>query len=66
MEGIKKRDPAKTCNWQQDDVCVNLWFTECDNKWYFQTYTPVNKGMRFCCFCGGALFQNLSAKVLAK
>ena len=46
-------DDARSCCWIEDEdgVCN----TECGHKFIITEGMPAENGMRFCCYCGGAL-----------
>ncbi len=48
------------CHWTQDED--GNWETECGNKFCFIDGIPTSNGLRFCCYCGGALIQIIRAE----
>ena len=42
------------CCWTPDDD-AGAYNTACGNKYLLIEGTPAENGMRFCCYCGGAL-----------
>ena len=45
----------KECPWVQEDDSSDTWDTGCGNRFVLNEGTPVDNGMRFCCYCGKAL-----------
>lgn len=47
----------KSCTWTPDDEGTDTWATSCDNLFLLSCDTPHTHGMRYCCYCGGALVE---------
>jgi hypothetical protein len=44
------------CTWTRiDDPDTSLWESECGQVWEFESGTPKDNFMDFCCGCGKAL-----------
>ena len=59
-EGLLRPD---TCTWTPTDEGTDTWATSCDNLFMLSCDTPLAHGMRFCCFCGGALVEGSADEV---
>ena len=50
--------PAKIrCTWIEDEN--GCWDTSCDNAFEIAEGTPEENHMKFCCYCGRSLDQEL-------
>ena len=47
------------CTWTLDDPSENAWETQCDNIFVLDDATPNENKMRYCCFCGGRLLEQI-------
>lgn len=52
----------KMCTWTNDDPESNFWVTECGKSFEVNDGTPLENDMRFCCFCGGELIEEIITK----
>jgi len=50
------------CQWRQRDDWEGsaFWDTDCGETFVFTEDTPIENGLRFCCFCGKPLEQVLA------
>jgi hypothetical protein len=46
---------STSCRWTHDDADHGVWTASCGHAWQILDGTPGENGMRFCCYCGGAL-----------
>ena len=53
----QEKAPVVPCVWQED--WEGTWETACKNKWVFNEGTPEDNRMKFCCYCGKPLKQNV-------
>lgn len=50
----------KRCRWTLDpNPDCEVWETACSNGWQFIEGGPAENGMRFCCYCGGILEEDI-------
>ena len=47
----------ETCSWSQDED--GNWTTGCGGMFIVTEGTPLENGMKFCCYCGKALGEVL-------
>lgn len=47
---------AEHCEWVKEGEC-DLWGTECGKAFMLNDGSPSDNGMKFCCYCGGALIK---------
>lgn len=47
----------KTCKWTQDDPEVFLYFTECDNGYWFDWDDLRESDFDYCPYCGGKIVE---------
>ena len=52
----REKAPAK-CVWKADED--GNWHTECGNLFILNDGTPADNGMKYCCYCGKPLKQNV-------
>ena len=45
------------CTWTEDED--GNWFTDCDEAFCINNGTPVENGMKFCCYCGKKLREKI-------
>jgi hypothetical protein len=41
-----------TCIWSRWEVDSDVFSTSCENDFRLDEGTPLENGMKFCCFCG--------------
>lgn len=54
---IRRSD--EPCEWSQDGEESDCWITDCGQNFYLEDGTPLGNGLKFCCFCGGPLIEEL-------
>jgi hypothetical protein len=52
------------CKWthKYDDE-NNVWYTQCSEAWELNEGSPHENGMKFCCYCGQPLVQEINRVV---
>jgi hypothetical protein len=51
----------QACTWQMDSWDeAELWETDCGQTWQFETGTPTDNKMSYCCYCGKPLKQRIN------
>ena len=48
-----------TCTWSQDGDGEDAWDTSCHHRFNLNEGSPSENKMKFCCFCGGVLEEDL-------
>lgn len=48
-----------SCTWTLEDPSNGAWGTECNNIFSLEDGTPSENRMRFCCFCGRLLLEQI-------
>lgn len=48
-----------SCTWTLEDPSDGAWGTECNNIFSLEDGTPSENRMRFCCFCGRPLLEQI-------
>lgn len=48
------------CIWKQDGVGEEAWDTTCQNRFSLSDGTPSENYMKFCCYCGGVLMEQVA------
>ena len=61
-ESLRAR--PRECVWQ-DDPREPYWSTECGDAYTFLEGGPKDNGMKYCCYCGGAILTPNSHSVAA-
>jgi hypothetical protein len=44
------------CEWKNNGMDT-LWDTSCGETFLLSEGTPLENGMRYCCYCGGKLYE---------
>lgn len=48
------------CYWiQEDDPEISLWRTSCRNSFYLDADKPSDNNMKYCCYCGGIIKEEI-------
>ena len=47
------------CYWNQDGEDCDTWATSCGHYFTINDGTPSDNSMKFCCYCGGSLREEL-------
>ena len=50
---------SETCTWFLEDSDDDHWVTECHNDFILLEGTPEDNGLKFCCYCGKQLKQEI-------
>lgn len=50
----------KACSWAQDGVGEDHWDTGCRKRFTLMDGSPSENRMRFCCYCGGDLIEQIA------
>ncbi len=58
---IERVEDIKPCIWKQDNGYDDdgSWNTSCGEMFVFIDDTPKGNGMKFCCYCGSRLIEEL-------
>lgn len=48
------------CTWAEDSD--GDWLTDCGHAFTLTNGKPAEHGMRYCCYCGAALVENLHSE----
>jgi predicted amidophosphoribosyltransferase len=58
MRTVTQTEPS-TCTWVQDDDGSETFATSCGDHFNLEGGNPEESGLRFCCYCGKPLQQEL-------